>query len=107
MFAPVGAFSLFSSMKDFHFSGKSASAKVEVTKADKVLIVFGGPKNCYAALNPAEYWAESVQCWYDCGRIDDHDHNHIHTRAGIQGYDPEMARLCADVLGDSAWRFIS
>ena len=22
-------------------------------------------------------------------------------------YDPELAQLCADVLGDSAWRFVS
>jgi hypothetical protein len=92
---------------DILVNGKAAHAKVEVTGADKVLIVFGGPKQCYAALNPSEYWAESVQCWYDCGRINDHDHNHVHTRPQLKDYDPEMARLCEDVLGDSDWRFVS
>ena len=92
---------------DILVNGKAAHSKVEVTKADKVLIVFGGPKQCYAGLNPGEYWAASVQCWYDCGRINDHDHNGIHTRAQRKVYDPEMAKLCEDVLGDSDWRFIS
>jgi len=92
---------------DILVNGKATHSKVEVTKVDKVLIVFGGPKQCYAALNTGEYWAESVQCWYDCGRINDHDHNHIHTRAQLKVYDPEMAKLCEDVLGDSDWRFIS
>ena len=92
---------------DILVNGKATHSKVEVTKVDKVLIVFGGPKQCYAALNTGEYWAESVQCWYDCGRINDHDHNHVHTRAQLKAYDPEMAKLCEDVLGDSDWRFIS
>ena len=92
---------------DILVNGKASRSKVEVTQADKVLIVFGGPKRCYAALNPAEYWAASVQCWYDCGRVNDHDHNHIHTRAQLREYDPEMAKLCEDVLGDSDWRFVS
>jgi hypothetical protein len=92
---------------DILVNGKATHAKIEVTKADKVLIVFGGPKQCYAALNPGEYWAASVQCWYDCGRINDHDHNQVHTRAQLKIYDPEMATLCEDVLGDSDWRFIS
>jgi len=92
---------------DILVNGKAAHAKVEVAQADKVLIVFGGPKQCYAALNPGEYWAASVQCWYDCGRINDHDHNHIHTRPQLKDYDPEMAKLCEDVLGDSDWRFVS
>lgn len=92
---------------DILVNGKPAHAKAEVAQADKVLIVFGGPKQCYAALNPSEYWAASVQCWYDCGRTHDHDHNHIHTRAQLKVYDPEMAGLCEEVLGDSDWRFIS
>jgi hypothetical protein len=48
-----------------------------------------------------------VPCWYECGRITDHDHNHVHTRAQLKVYDPEIAKLCEDVLGDSDWRFIS
>jgi hypothetical protein len=37
----------------------------------------------------------------------DHDHNHIHTRDQLKAYDPELAALCKEVLGDSEWRFVS
>ena len=86
---------------------KPVKSDVKVTKDDKVLIVFGGPKQCYAAGNRAEYWAEGVQDWYDTNRTMDHDHNHIHTREQLKTYDPELAKLCEDVLGDTPWRFVS
>ena len=54
-----------------------------------------------------EYWAEGVQDWYDTNRTMDHDHNHIHTRDQLETYDPELAKLCAEVLGDTSWRFVS
>ncbi|MDP7020452.1 MAG: ThuA domain-containing protein [Pirellulaceae bacterium] len=92
---------------DITVNGKPANSKVKVSKQDKVLIVFGGEKECYAHRNRAEYWAEGVQCWYNTNRTMDHDHNHIHTRAQLQAYDPALAELCADVLGESEWRFVS
>jgi hypothetical protein len=39
-------------------------------------------KGTYATVNPSEYWAESVQNWFDNNRHDDALHNHVHTRAG-------------------------
>lgn len=92
---------------DILVNGQQANSRVKVTKRDQVLIMFGGPKECYAHKNRAEYWAEGVQCWYDTNRTKDHDHNHIHTRDGLKAYDPPLAKLCEDVLGDSEWRFIS
>ena len=93
---------------DILVNGKPTHAKVRVTKADKVLIVFGGEKECYAAKNPAEYWAEGVQYWYNAtDRIMDHDHNLVHTREQVRAYDPDMAEFCKEVLGDSDWRFVS
>ncbi len=92
---------------DILVNGKPAHSKVQVTREDKVLIVFGGPKPCYATVSRAEYWAEGVQAWYDTNRTQDHDHNHIHTRDQLKGYDPDLARLCEEVLGDSDWRFVS
>ncbi len=86
---------------------KPASAAVKVTGDDDVLIVFGGEKECYAGKNRAEYFAEGVQSWYDTNRTMDHDHNHIHTRAQLKTYDPGLAALCADVLGDKEWKFVS
>lgn len=92
---------------DILVNGKSTRPRVKVTVEDKVLIVFGGAKDCYASKNRAEYWAEVLQCWYDTNRTMDHDHNHIHTRAQLIAYDPHAAMLCRDVLGDSEWRFVS
>jgi hypothetical protein len=80
---------------------------VKVNKDDKVLIYFGGPKQCYAAKNRGEYWAEIFQCWYNTNRTMDHDHNHIHTREQLIKYDPVGAKLCEDVLGKPEWRFVS
>ena len=92
---------------DILVNGKPCQADVKVCGDDKVLIVFGGPKQCYAGTNAAEYWAEGVQDWYDTNRTMDHDHNHIHTRAAFKTYDPQLATLIADVLGDGSWRFVS
>ena len=92
---------------DILVNGKPGRADVKVTRDDKVLIVFGGPKPTYWALNAAEYWAEGVQAWYDTCRTNDHDHNHIHARDQLKAYDAELAKLIADVLGDNGWRFVS
>jgi len=92
---------------DILVNGRPVRSDAKVTGNDKVLIVFGGPKQCYALVNAAEYWAEGVQDWYDTNRTMDHDHNHIHTRVQLKAYDPELAKLCAEVLGESDWRFVS
>jgi hypothetical protein len=92
---------------DILVNGKKSNSKVMVTGEDKIRIVFGGPKECYAHKNRAEYWAEGVQCWYNTNRTMDHDHNHIHTREQLIKYDSGLAKLCDDVLGDSDWRFVS
>jgi len=92
---------------DILVDGKPTTSAVKVTKDNKVLIVFGGPKQCYAGKNRSEYWAEIVQDWFDTNRTMDHDHNQIHTRAQLKLYDPAGSRLCKEVLGDSDWRFVS
>ncbi len=92
---------------DILVNDQPSRADVKVTRDDKVLIVFGGPKATYWALNAAEYWAEGVQAWYDTCRTMDHDHNHVHTRDQLKAYDPELAKLIADVLGENPWRFVS
>jgi hypothetical protein len=34
----------------------------------------------YASVNHHEYFAEGVQSWFGNNRVNDHDHNHVHTR---------------------------
>jgi hypothetical protein len=92
---------------DILVNGKATNFKVKVTGEDKVLIMFGGEKRCYAGSNRSEYWAEGFQCWYDTNRTMDHDHNHIHTREQLKKYDPELARLCEEVMGKTEWKFVS
>ena len=92
---------------DILVNGKATNSGIKVTGEDKVLIMFGGPKICYAQRNKAEYWAEVLQCWYNTNRTMDHDHNHIHTRQQLRTYDPAAAALCEEILGNGKWRFIS
>jgi cyclophilin family peptidyl-prolyl cis-trans isomerase len=63
-------------------------------------------KGTYAGTSPSEYWAESVQDWFDNNRHDDALHNHVHTRAMLKDYDPEVAKLCAQVFGEVSWRYL-
>ena len=62
----------------------------------------------YAATNHREYWAEGVQAWFDCNlEADPPDgiHNHVNTREELREYDPALAKLIAETLGDIEWRF--
>lgn len=62
-------------------------------------------KGKYASTNRSEYWAEGVQSWFDTNRENDHDHNHVNTRAELREYDPHLAALCEEVFGDEDWRY--
>ncbi len=92
---------------DILVNGQAVKVDAKVTGKDEVLIMFGGAKECYAIKNQAEYFAEGVQAWFDTNRTMDHDHNHIHTRAQLKEYDTGLAKLCAEILGDTEWRFVS
>ena len=92
---------------DILVNGKRTNSRARVTAKDKILIVFGGPQPCDAIQNRSEYWVEGMQSWFGTNRTMDRGHNRIHTRQGLQQYDPELAKLCAEVLGDSEWRFVS
>ena len=92
---------------DIIVNGIKAHSKVKVTDKDKVRIVFGGEKACYATKNKAEYFAEGFQIWFDTNRTMDHDHNHIRTREQIIKYDPGFSAFLAKILLPSQWRFTS
>lgn len=63
-------------------------------------------RGTYAGTNPGEYWAESVQCWFDDNRENDALHNHVNSRAELRAYDPAVAALCLEVFGDGPWRYV-
>lgn len=62
-------------------------------------------KGKYAGRNRHEYWAEAVQSWFDTNRPPDHDHNHVDTRAELKKYDPALAKLVKEILGEPKWRY--
>jgi predicted amidohydrolase len=55
----------------------------------------------YASVAHTEYFAECVQSWFDNNRENDHDHNHVNTRAELKEYDPRIAALLEEVFGDT------
>jgi len=62
-------------------------------------------KGKYASVNHHEYFAEGVQSWFDNNRVNDHDHNHVNTRALLLEYDPGLAAMCREVFGDTAIKY--
>jgi hypothetical protein len=59
----------------------------------------------YPSVNHNEYFAEGVQSWFDNNRENDHDHNHVNTRAELLDYDPGLAALCREVFGDTVLKY--
>lgn len=63
-------------------------------------------KNTYAGSNYHEYWAVGSQCWFDCSRENDADHNFVNTRAEVKTYDKRLAALLLEVYGEREWRYV-
>jgi hypothetical protein len=62
-------------------------------------------KGKYASTNHHEYFAEGVQSWFDNNRVNDHDHNHVNTRALLVEYDRGLAALCREVFSDTELKY--
>lgn len=63
-------------------------------------------KDTYAATNPAEYWAEGVQSYFDCNAPPNRGvHNDINTREKLARYDPVLYNLINDVFRKSDYRY--
>ena len=65
-------------------------------------------KNSYAAGNPAEFWAEIAQSYFDCNRVNNWNHGPIGTREQLKAYDPESYELVRSTFRLSPaqdWRY--
>lgn len=65
-------------------------------------------RRTYAASNPGEYWAEIVQCYFDCNRVNNWNHGPIGTREQLRQYDPVGFQLVDSTLRlppDKQWRY--
>jgi hypothetical protein len=66
-------------------------------------------KNAYAGSNPAEYWAEICQAYFDCSRVDNWNHAAIASREQLKIYDPEGYELVKTEFHfspESDWRYV-
>lgn len=62
----------------------------------------------YAAGNPAEFWAEAAQSYFDCNRVNNWNHGPIGTREQLKAYDPEtyeLVRATFNLKPEQDWRY--
>src|SRR5689334_18094150 len=65
-------------------------------------------KNTYTASNPAEYWAEICQSYFDCNRVNNWNHGPVGTREQLKHYDPdgyELVRTTFRLTAETDWRY--
>ena len=65
-------------------------------------------KYAYAATNPGEYWAEIVQSYFDCNRVNNWNHGPVGTREQLRRYDPvgyELVRKTFNLSPEQDWRY--
>lgn len=65
-------------------------------------------KNAYAGSNPAEYWAEICQAYFDNYRFNNWNHSPIGTREQLKIYDPEgyeLVRTTFNLSPAQDWRY--
>lgn len=65
-------------------------------------------KDTYTGSNPAEYWAEVCQAYFDCGRANNWNHGPIARREQLKIYDPEAYELVKTTFNLSRqqdWRY--
>ena len=72
-----------------------------VQTAFEAAIAKGLWKGTFASTNRREYWAEGVQAWFNT----QFEFLDINTRTKLKDYDPELAKLIAEVFGDTDWRY--
>jgi hypothetical protein len=65
-------------------------------------------KNAYTGSNPAEYWAEICQSYFDTNRINNWNHANVGTREQLKLYDPdgyELVKSTFKLTPANDWRY--
>lgn len=65
-------------------------------------------RDAYAGGNPAEYWAEICQSYFDCNRVNNWNHGPVGTREQLKVYDPvgyELVRTTFRLSPQQDWRY--
>jgi alpha-glucosidase len=82
--------------------------RARLAQAYKNAIGKGLWKDAYAASNPAEYWAEICQSYFDCNRVNNWNHASIGTREQLKLYDPEgheLVKTTFKLTPENDWRY--
>lgn len=62
--------------------------------------------NTYAGSKYTEYWAETVQSYFDSNAANNAQHNDISTHEKLAKYDQEVFALIDEVFHQSTWRYV-
>ncbi len=65
-------------------------------------------KDTYAISNPAEYWCEIAQAYFECNRVNNWNHGPIGKREQLKIYDPEGYELVCRTFNlrpEQDWRY--
>jgi hypothetical protein len=65
-------------------------------------------RHTYASSNPAEYWSEICQCYFDNNRVNNWNHGPIGTREQLKIYDPvgyELVRNAFKLTPETDYRY--
>lgn len=65
-------------------------------------------RNAYASSNAGEYFAETVQAYFDCDRVNNWNHNFVKTREQLKQYDPagyDLVRRTLRLSPTQDWRY--
>ena len=89
----------------FTVDEKPAKAGQKVNSESMVVVHWKGEPACLALASEEEYWAEAVQTWFNANRAKDYQHNGVGIRPELKKYDPNLAKLCEDVLRSFPWKF--
>ena len=103
------------SVHEFCHTIDSALAKIDPAWRGRLRKTFhnaldkGLWKNAYAGSNPAEYWAEISQAYFDCSRVNNWNHAAIASREQLKIYDPDGYALVKNTFNfspENDWRYV-
>ncbi len=93
---------------DGALSGLDSTWRDQKNAAYRNAVHKGLYKDTYCIGNAGEYWAESVQAFFDCNRVNNWNHGPIGRREQLKMYDPEgyeLVRSTFNLGPDQDWRY--
>ena len=84
--------------------GEALNQQIDPTFDDRLKTLYNAAmdKGLWQGFAPdyGEYWAEAVTVWFNDPQL-----SPVKTREALKAYDPDLARLIAEVYGDHDWRY--